>query len=120
MTPPRTDVPTFYGMDGEPIPDKDWGSRFEADDRKVALTQVGDSIVSTVLLMIDHNFSGVGPPLIFETMIFGSDGWEDLEERYSTKGEALAGHVRIVLTLVTEKHAEPVELDDWPKRESTE
>ena len=46
--------------------------------------------VSTVFLGIDHNF-GDGPPLLFETMIFGGkyDNWQD---RYATREEALAGH----------------------------
>lgn len=46
--------------------------------------------VSTVWLGLDHSFNG-GPPLIFETMIFGGEH-DQYQERYSTEEEALAGH----------------------------
>lgn len=46
-------------------------------------------------LGIDHNW-GVGPPLLFETMVFG--GWLDGEqERCSTWDEAEAQHKTMVL-----------------------
>ena len=50
--------------------------------------------VSTVFLGIDHSF-GSGPPLLWETMIFGGehDGYQD---RYSTYDEAMAGHAKAI------------------------
>jgi len=48
--------------------------------------------VSTVHLVIDHNF-GEGPPLIFETMVFGG-AFDEEQERYSTEEEAAEGHAR--------------------------
>lgn len=62
--------------------------------RRVAETFVGEIRISTVFLGIDHAF-GLGPPLLFETMVFGGphDGWLD---RYSTWDEAVAGHARVV------------------------
>jgi len=50
--------------------------------------------VSTVFLGLDHSF-GEGPPLLFETMIFGGpeDGYQD---RYSTWDEAIEGHKKAV------------------------
>jgi hypothetical protein len=72
---------------------------FGPDNQKriVGKTKVGEAEVSTVLLVIDHNF-GEGPPLIFETMVFGGphDEWM---ERYSTEAEAKAGHDRVVAAL---------------------
>ena len=70
-----------------------WASA-AATTNTVAKTDVGVSgakvHVSTVWLGLDHSYDG-GPPLIFETMVFG--GGLDLEmERYSTEAEALAGH----------------------------
>ncbi len=47
-----------------------WAQWFEAADRLVAKTEVGDVRISTVFLGLDHNF-GEGDPLLFETMIFG-------------------------------------------------
>src|ERR1700738_1927716 len=53
--------------------------------------------VSTVFLGIDYNFNFYrsGPPLLWETMIFG--GHHDRYcQRYATREEALAGHVTAV------------------------
>ena len=46
--------------------------------------------ISTVFLGIDHAF-GSGPPILWETMIFGGL-LDEFQERYATKAEALAGH----------------------------
>ena len=70
---------------------EEWARQFEIMDRHVEQTMIGDVRVSTVFLGINHNF-GRGPPLLFETMIFGGvhDGWQ---ERCSTWVEAEAQHV---------------------------
>jgi hypothetical protein len=48
-----------------------------------------------VFLGFDYNFSGNGPPLLWETMIFG--GRHDRTcQRYASCKDALAGHVRAV------------------------
>jgi hypothetical protein len=73
----------------------EWARAFETMDRKVASTEVAPGIrVSTAFLGLDHNF-GEGPPLIFETMIFGGEHNEE-QWRYSTWAEAEAGHARAV------------------------
>ena len=46
--------------------------------------------ISTVFLGLDHAF-GSGPPILWETMIFGGL-LDEFQERYATKAEALAGH----------------------------
>ena len=43
---------------------------------------------------LDHAFMG-GPPLLFETMIFGGEH-DQFQERYSTWEEAMAGHKKAV------------------------
>ncbi len=89
----------YYDWDGNPIDGvMEWAKKCEDPDyKRVALDRVGDKEVSTVWLGLDHNF-GNGPPLIFETMVFGDDGEEDVR-RYSTKDEAERGHARIVASL---------------------
>jgi hypothetical protein len=67
-------------------PDGDW---------RIGFDDIGEVTVSTVWMAIDHNWSGEGPPLIFESMVFG--GALDQEcYRYSTREEAAAGHSRLL------------------------
>lgn len=74
-----------------------WSRMFEdLELRSVAQDDVGDTHISTVFLGIDHNW-GSGPPLLFETMIFGSD--DLLWERYTTWEEAEKGHAAAVRSL---------------------
>jgi hypothetical protein len=60
------------------------------DPTRIGLDRVGEATVSTVWLGLDHRL-GEGPPLIFETMVFGGPG-DDEMERYSTEDQARAGH----------------------------
>lgn len=91
----------YYILDGHtPIAVDDvleWARWFEEniDARRVTRTEFANgSYVSTVFIGIDHAF-GSGPPLLFETMVFGgrADGWQD---RYSTWEEAEVGHAEFV------------------------
>ena len=87
-----------YVLDGhKPIEESDllrWGQWFETADRAVAKDVVGNSRVSTVFLGLDHSF-GSGPPMIFETMVFGGPMSDEIE-RYSTWEEAEKGHDEMV------------------------
>lgn len=51
--------------------------------------------VSTVFLGLDHNHTGYGEPVLFETMIFGGEH-DGYQERYTTYEEAEAGHDKAV------------------------
>lgn len=87
-----------YILDGHnPRPAElfEWAGWFETHDRHVDETHVGAARVSTVFLGLDHRFGTSGPPLLFETMIFGGphDGYQ---QRYSTWDEAQAGHAAAV------------------------
>ena len=91
-------------VDGKtPVPCDDflaWGTWYETAIRKcqVALTLVGDARVSTVFLGIDRNYWRRGPPLLFETMVFG--GWMDMAtDLYPTWEQAALGH-EIMVALV--------------------
>lgn len=94
--------PTCYILtaDGEPAPCDSliaWALWFESsgDERIVARDDLGSGVVvSTVFLGLDHAYFD-GPPILFETMIFG--GNFDMEmRRYSTRAQAQDGHTRIV------------------------
>lgn len=63
------------------------------DPWRVAFDDCGGVSVSTVFTFINHNFFGSGPPLVFETMVFGGNDMIDRRcERYSTWEEAEQGH----------------------------
>jgi hypothetical protein len=93
--------PHMYILDdrGEPVPTFDpleWGRWFETAERHVAHDMdEGEGAahvrVSTVFLGLDHNFWGNGPPILWETLVFGGplDGEMD---RYTSRADALRGH----------------------------
>lgn len=73
--------------------------------RRVANDVVGEATVSTVFLSLDHNFSGIGPPILWETMIFGGPH-DNYQERYASEDAAKEHHQEIVNRL---KNGEPLE-----------
>ena len=83
---------------GNPAVESDvlkWAEWYETAERKVALDTIEQVRISTVFLGLDHSFSDDGPPVLYETMIFG--GVHDAyQERYHDKVSALAGHDRAV------------------------
>lgn len=86
----------YYDWDGHPMDLWAWAELMENSlDRHVADEMVGSVRVSTVWLGLNHNWSGEGPPLIFETMVFGGVMDED-QWRYPSAAAALAGHDQVV------------------------
>jgi hypothetical protein len=76
----------------------EWARFYESDRRRVAqdLDEGNDADgtrvrVSTVFLGLDHNYFGKGPPILWETLVFGGvlDGEMD---RYTSREAALRGH----------------------------
>ena len=103
----------YYDLDGKPMTLLEWVALLESkraarapdgesspdeDPTRIGLDHVDGIEISTVWLGIDHGFSDQGPPIIFETMIFGGE-YDQHCWRYPTKEPALAGHVRIVAAL---------------------
>lgn len=93
----------WYGLDGQPI------DIYAAEDllkneaaRRIAHTAVttdqGRITVSTIFLVLDHRFTGDGPPVLWETMIFG--GPDDcFTRRYCFADDARAGHQEVLAWL---------------------
>jgi len=82
--------------DNIPVPEPDlikWGKWMEKAD-SVAQDKVGEMLVSTVFLGLDHQF-GAGEPVLFETMVFGGE-YDGEQDKYSTWEEAEAGHAEIL------------------------
>ena len=93
-----------------PVPVDDviqWGMWFEKHENR----RVGDDTVerpdsdpvrvSTVFLGIDHNFGDSGPPLLFESMVFGGP-LDEHQCRYPTWDSALEGHKMLLDETVLE------------------
>ena len=95
-------------LEGEEVREVDaarWSAWFERHfvERIIARTVVHEAgtvylasaEVSTVFLGLNHNWFGTGPPILFETMVFGGllDGEMD---RYATLADARAGHWAMV------------------------
>lgn len=84
--------------DGNPVPEPDvmkWARWFGETERHVAMTEIRGCRISTVFLGIDHRFLGDGPPILWETMVFGGE-FDQLQERYSSLEDAKRGHDAIV------------------------
>lgn len=89
-------IAMYYVLDenNEPVKETDTNKfcRWIEDkkNRRIAYTKVGSKAVSTVFLGIDHGFDG-GPPVLFETMVFGGK-FNEYMKRYCTYNGALEGH----------------------------
>lgn len=103
----------WYVLDGhEPRRVADvieWGRWMEKADRRVAFTDLTYCTISTVFLGLDHRYWGDGPPIVFETMVFGNpakgetfpEELEGMMRRYCTWDEAEAGHAEMVAEVRT-------------------
>jgi hypothetical protein len=92
----------FYVLEGKEVRGatmEEWEawSRTQGDVRVVAKHELGGKRVSTVFLGLEHGFNQNGLPLLFETMVFPRDSYdEEYMERYTTWDEAVEGHWRAV------------------------
>jgi hypothetical protein len=92
----------WYDRQGNPITTAQWEAirRQGREAILVARSNLGlRGVVSTVHLGLDYGF-GDGPPVIFETMIFGGP-MDQTIERYTTEALAREGHAFFVLYLDT-------------------
>jgi hypothetical protein len=70
-------------------------SRTNIKNKRIGFEQINDDTeVSTVFLGTNYSFMSDGPPMLFETMIFGGPSNESCY-RCSTHAEALIQHKRI-------------------------
>ena len=82
----------YFDRDARPITSERWMElKRDASYWRVGLTDLGRrGRVSTVWLGLNHAFDD-GPPLIFETLVFGGPLAVTME-RYTTLEQARAGH----------------------------
>lgn len=86
---------------GNPVLERDlfkWARWFETSgcSRQVADTIIGDARVSTVFLGLDHNYSGIGGPVLWETMVFGGKFNEYQDRCSGNREQAFAMHAEMV------------------------
>jgi hypothetical protein len=81
-----------------------WAKWFESADRSVARESLGDSEISTVFLALDHNFFGKGPPILWETMVFGGVLDQDQDRCSGSREQAEAMHQKMVLKVRMRQH----------------
>lgn len=91
----------YYILDenNEPVLCEDlieWAMWMGKSNRVVALDTIDNIRISTVFLGLDHSFDIIGDePILFETMIFGGE-FDEYQNRYSSRVEALIGHQKAV------------------------
>lgn len=113
----RDDRHYILDPQGQPIPAinwqvwAEWFQRNDGNARRVTETRTKFFWVSTVFIGINYNWNPDGPPLIFESMAFLQPkrcdiravmpdspliGDGEMQWRYSTRDQALAGHIAMV------------------------
>jgi len=105
----------FYNLNEnkEPIPCtiEEWAMGVETAVHVADETVVGCR-VSTVFLGLDHNW-GEGPPVLFETMVFGGR-FDQHQWRYVTWNGAESGHIKVCTAL--RRDANPIAtVKHWTK-----
>jgi hypothetical protein len=73
-----------------------WARWLETGKQQVADDQVGETRVSTVFLGLDHNYTGVGFPVLWETMCFGGPLDMSLRRCSGSREQALAMHAEVL------------------------
>lgn len=72
----------------------EWAIWFSKEENRALIrTELdgGEVRISTIFLGIDHNYSGIGAPILFETMVFGGE-MDMYQQRYATYEDAILGH----------------------------
>lgn len=71
---------------------QEWGNFLESDARVIAYTEItSECRISTIFIGIDHRMYGTGPPVLFETMVFGGP-LDQHQWRYASYDDAQTGH----------------------------
>jgi hypothetical protein len=91
----------FYDRDGHRITGPEWVALCNGNPTGVALSQVWSGhracvTVSTIWSGLDPMPSGLLPPMVYETATWGRSNWTQVQGRWATEAQALAGHAEVV------------------------
>jgi hypothetical protein len=94
-------MPAHYMLDADGTPRRcddvmTWARWFETADRTIAQDRdeapgAPAVCVSTVFLGLDHDWFGPGPPILWETLVFGGPLDGEMK-RYRSRDDAIVGH----------------------------
>jgi len=92
----------------EPCSDFDeWLEWMRHADHSIRKDIYDGARVSTIFLGLDHSFFPESIPVLFETMVFSDEAdseslrtWDQHQERYHTKHDAIIGHEEIFADLL--------------------
>ncbi len=92
-----------YILDGDlalPCEDMDAAKAWQGSNQAskfIANDHIDGLWISTIFLVMNHEFDEARPPLIFETMVFPEGVWTELYcDRYSTYHQAQRGHQAVL------------------------
>lgn len=85
----------FYDAEANPVGIEEAERLLKSRDRIVAQDAVNGLWVSTVHTVVDYNFGCDGPPLIYETALFGGDDGTVEAWRTPNRTAALAMHDQV-------------------------
>jgi len=95
----------WYGLNLQPISIQEAVALLrDGEARHVAKTMIVTKDlhiqVSTIFLVLDHGWHEGGPPILWETMVFGGPLDAD-QDRYSSLEDAKVGHEHMVTLVLT-------------------
>ena len=94
----------LVGHKAVPVDRETYLNQTEHQDRTVAKSTIGDYLVSTVFLGLDHQWHEHGPPLLFETMVFGKGPLDERQERCTTWEEAEVMHEKMCEEVIQQEN----------------
>jgi hypothetical protein len=92
----------YYILDenDRPVPEPDlrkWAAWFcNVHKRRVAIETIDGVQISTIFLGMDHNWENSGPPILWETMVFGGELSDEQDRCSGNREQAEAMHLKMV------------------------
>jgi hypothetical protein len=87
----------FYDFEGKEISESEWSKLFSQKKRLIKKDFLDDKLMLVSTVWIGLAWDDENPPLIFETMAFPEDSYDELGSwRWATYEAALQGHQEVV------------------------